>query len=166
MKNPPDPRHSSRDALQYGGKGERSPTTPQTPMAHFVTLNYQTKQGVKDVKIKPNWAGKGLAVHKPVVFNEDTHEAEFSKERGIWILSHVGSGLRAGISFGNLERAKKYAKEWDQEFAKLNPEKISAKFKKEWKLVADEMKQEPPRKPIGSRRLRALSCASTAATAA
>jgi hypothetical protein len=25
MKKPPDHRHSSRDALQYGGKGERSP---------------------------------------------------------------------------------------------------------------------------------------------
>jgi hypothetical protein len=28
VKNPPDPFHPSRDALQYGGKGERSSTTP------------------------------------------------------------------------------------------------------------------------------------------
>ena len=100
------------------------------------------------IEITPAWAGKGIAIHKPVGFDVDDDQPYFRQVQGLWNLTHINSGLAMGSCHGNLERAKAYAKQWDAEFAALQagqpmaPDRIAA-----WKAVVEEMRIEPPRKP-------------------
>ena len=117
-------------------------------MPRNVKLRFQRHHGEQTIEITPAWAGKGIAIHKPVGFDVDDDQPYFRQVQGLWNLTHINSGLAMGSCHGNLERAKAYAKQWDAEFAALQagqpmtPDRIAA-----WKAVIEEMRIEPPRKP-------------------
>ena len=123
-------------------------------MPRPVTLHYQTRRGEKRVTITPAWAGKGIAIHKPILFDEDG-EPQFDDAIGLWRLSHIGTGMAIGSCMGSLDRAKGFAREWDAEFAALQPGDATAPLLSTMapdrvealKAALDEMKAEPPRKP-------------------
>jgi hypothetical protein len=117
-------------------------------MSRTVELRFQVRQGEKRIKITPAWVGKGIAIHKPIGFNEETGEPYFCEVQGLWKLSHINSGMSLGICYGNLDRAKSFARQWDAEFAAVQPDGVMAPDRVEaWRAVAEEMKTEPPRKP-------------------
>ena len=119
-----------------------------------VTLHYQTRRGEKRVTITPAWAGKGIAIHKPILFDEDG-EPQFDDAIGLWRLSHIGTGMAIGSCMGSLDRAKAFAREWDAALAALNSGAEMATDRIEaFKAVLEEMKTEPPRKPRAPRRRR------------
>ena len=117
-------------------------------MARTVQLRFQVRdRGERTVTITPAWAGKGIAIHKPISFDEDG-EPFFQEIQGLWNLTHINTGLSLGSCMGSLDRAKGFAREWDAEFAALQfgeamaPERLQA-----WGAVMVEMRTEPPRKP-------------------
>jgi hypothetical protein len=118
-------------------------------MTRFIELRFQVRDhGEKRIKITPAWAGKGIAIHKPIAFDPDTREPYFQEVQGLWRLSHINSGLALGACMGSLDRAKSFAREWDLEFAVPDPKAVMAPSRlKEWAAVMEEMKTEPPRKP-------------------
>lgn len=118
-------------------------------MTRTVELRFQVRNyGEKRIKITPAWAGRGIAIHKPIAFDPDTREPYFQEIQGLWNLTHIPTGLAMGACFGSLDRAKGFARAWDAEFAALQPGEAMAPERLEaWKAVADEMKTEPPRKP-------------------
>jgi hypothetical protein len=117
-------------------------------MTRTVKLRFQRHYGEHTVEITPAWTGKGIAIHKPVGFDADDDQPYFRQVQGLWSLTHVNSGLAMGNCHGNLDRAKLFARQWDAEFAALQageamaPDRIAA-----WKVVVDEMRTKPPRKP-------------------
>jgi len=104
--------------------------------------------GERLIEITPAWAGKGIAIHKPIGFNPDTGEPYFQEIQGMWKLTHINTGMGIGSCMGNLDRAKSFARAWDGEFAALQsgadmaPDRMKA-----WMAVVQEMHVEPPRKP-------------------
>jgi hypothetical protein len=118
-------------------------------MTRTVELCFQVRGcGEQRIKIIPAWAGKGIAIHKPIAFNLDTSEPYFEEIQGLWRLSHINTGLSLGRCIGNLDRAKSFARTWDAEFAALKAGELMPKDRlKAWKAVVDEMRTEPPRKP-------------------
>ena len=118
-------------------------------MPRTVQLRFQVRdRGEQTVKITPAWAGKGIAIHKPISFDPDDDQFYFRQIQGLWKLTHINTGLGLGSCMGSMDRAKSFAKAWDAEFAALQageamaPERIEA-----WKAVVEEMRTEPPRKP-------------------
>lgn len=100
----------------------------------------------RTVQIKPNWAGKGIAIHKPLTLDEDGQPL-FRQVQGYWRLSHINTGLSLGACMGSLDRAKTVAREWDAEFAALQRGQAMAPDRLEaWKAVVEEMRTEPPRR--------------------
>jgi len=118
-------------------------------MTRTVELCFQVRnRGVQRVKITPAWAGKGIAIHKPIAFDPDTREPYFQEIQGLWNLTHIATGMAMGACIGSLDRAKGFAREWDLEFAVPDPKAVMAPSRlKEWAAVMQEMKSEPPRKP-------------------
>jgi len=118
-------------------------------MARTIELRFQVRDhGEKRIKITPAWAGKGIAIHKPIRFDLDDGQFYLQEAQGVWRLSHINSGMSLGSCMGNLDRAKSFARAWDGEFAALQsgadmaPDRMKA-----WKAVVQEMHVEPPRKP-------------------
>jgi hypothetical protein len=118
-------------------------------MTRTVELRFQVRdRGEQRIKITPAWAGKGIAIHKPISFDSEDGQPYFQQVQGLWRLSHINTGLSLGSCMGSLDRAKGFAREWDAEFAALQageamaPERLEA-----WKAVVEEMRTEPPRKP-------------------
>ena len=129
-------------------------------MSRTIPIHIMTRaHGERVIQIKPHWAGKGLAIHKPIFFDEQG-EPQFDDVIGVWRLSHVGTGLAIGPCMGSLDRAKGFAREWDAEFAALRPGDATAPLLSTMapdrvealKAALDEMKTEPPRKPCAPRR--------------
>ncbi|MEB3317164.1 MAG: hypothetical protein VKO39_03365 [Cyanobacteriota bacterium] len=87
-------------------------------MTRAITIALQVlHRGRRDVQITPRWAGNGLAIHK-AIFLDGNDQPHFVKNaRGIWVLTHVPTGLGAGMFHGNLQRAIAFAREWDKAFA-------------------------------------------------
>lgn len=114
-------------------------------MARTVDLCFQIRDcGVRCITITPAWAGKGIAIHKPIVFEDG--EPYFRRIQGLWNLTHIPTGMAIGACFGSLDRAKRVARQWDAEFAALQPGQAMAPERLHaWKAVVDEMKAEPPR---------------------
>lgn len=122
-------------------------------MARQVELHFQVRDhGEKRIKITPAWAGNGIAIHKPIGFDPETREPYFREVQGLWNLSHINTGLAMGSCHGNLDRAKGYARAWDEEFAALQPGQAMAPDRLQaWAAVVQEMKTEPPRKRASRR---------------
>lgn len=118
-------------------------------MTRTVELCFQVRnRGVQRVKITPAWAGKGIAIHKPIAFDPDTREPYFQEIQGLWNLTHIATGMAMGACMGSLDRAKGFARQWDAEFAALQPGQAMAPDRLQaWAAVVEEMKTEPPRKP-------------------
>jgi hypothetical protein len=118
-------------------------------MSRAIELRFQVHDhGERRITITPAWAGKGIAIHKPIGFDPDTSEPYFQDVQGVWRLSHINTGLSLGSCHGNLDRAKVFARQWDAEFAALKAgELMSQERLKAWTAVVEEMKIEPPRKP-------------------
>lgn len=108
--------------------------------------------GERTITIKPHWAGKGIAIHKPVIVDPDDGEVRFQQIQGYWRLTHIPTGLSLGTCMGSLDRAKGFAREWDAEFAALQPGQTMAPDRLQaWGQVVEEMKTEPPRAPRAPR---------------
>jgi hypothetical protein len=118
-------------------------------MTRTVELCFQVRnRGMQRVKITPAWAGKGIAIHKPIAFDPDTREPYFQEIQGLWNLTHIATGMAMGACIGSLDRAKGFARQWDAEFAALQPGEAMAPDRLQaWAAVVEEMKTEPPRKP-------------------
>ena len=122
-------------------------------MTRTVELRFEVRdRGEQRIKITPAWAGKGIAIHKPISFDSEDGQPYFQQVHGLWRLSHINTGLSLGSCMGSLDRAKGFAREWDAEFAALQtgeamaPERLEA-----WKAVVEEMRTEPPRQPVHRR---------------
>jgi hypothetical protein len=117
-------------------------------MTRTVTLRFQRPHGEQAIEIKPAWAGKGIAIHKPIGFDGDDDQPYFKEIHGLWNLTHINTGLAMGGCMGSLDRAKGFAREWDERFAALQAgEAMAPELIEAWKAVALEMRTEPPRKP-------------------
>ena len=118
-------------------------------MARTVELRFQVRDhGEKRIKITPAWAGKGIAIHKPIRFDSDDGQFYLQEAQGVWRLSHINSGMSLGSCMGNLDRAKSFARAWDETFAELQEgQKLSEDLMADWAECRKEMAAEPPRKP-------------------
>lgn len=116
-------------------------------MTRTIPISLMTREwGERTIQIKPHWAGKGIAIHKPVTVDDDG-EPMFRQVQGYWRLTHIPTGLAMGACMGSLDRAKGFAKAWDAEFAALQPGQALAPDRLEaWKAVVEEMRTEPPRR--------------------
>jgi hypothetical protein len=123
-------------------------------MPRTVELHYQLRnRGEQRVTITPAWAGKGIAIHKPIRFDSDDGQFYFKEIQGLWNFTHINTGMAMGSCMGSLDRAKAFAREWDAEFAALQDGQSMASDRLQaWAAVAQEMKTEPPRKPRAPRR--------------
>jgi hypothetical protein len=100
------------------------------------------------ITITPAWSGKGIAIHKPIAFEPHTKDPYFQEIQGLWNLTHINTGFALGSCMGNLDRAKGFARQWDAEFAALQPGEAMAPDRLQaWAAVVQEMKTEPPRQP-------------------
>ena len=116
-------------------------------MPRTVQLRFQVRdRGERTVKITPAWVGEGIAIHKPISF--DDGEPYFEEIVGVWCLSHIPTGLALSRCMGSLDRAKSYARAWDETFAGLaQGQKLSDDLMADWCKCRKEMLTEPPRKP-------------------
>jgi hypothetical protein len=116
-------------------------------MTCTIPINLMTREwGERRIQITPHWAGKGIAIHKPITLNDDGQPV-FRQVQGYWRLTHIPTGLAMGACMGSLDRAKGFAKAWDAEFAALQPGQALAPDRlKAWKAVVEEMRIEPPRR--------------------
>lgn len=122
-------------------------------MSRTISIRLMTRAwGERTIQIKPHWAGKGIAIHKPISIDPDDGEVSFQQIQGYWRLTHIPTGMSLGSCMGSLDRAKGFAKAWDAEFAALKagdamaPDRLQA-----WGQVVEEMKTEPPRAPRAPR---------------
>jgi hypothetical protein len=110
------------------------------------------KERERMIQITPAWAGKGIAIHKPVSLDKETGEMSFCNNKGVWVLTHINTGLYIGVCFGSLDRAKSYARQWDMVFAAIKTKKdITNKLQRQWQKVNLEMMTIPCRKPLLAR---------------
>lgn len=116
-------------------------------MKRTIPINLMTRLGgERTIQITPHWAGKGIAIHKPITLG-DNGEPVFREVHGYWRLTHIPTGRALGACMGSLKRAKAFAKAWDAEFAALQPGQAMAPDRLEaWKQVVTEMGMEPPRR--------------------
>lgn len=122
-------------------------------MARTILISLQKRTVRRTVRIRPNWAGEGIAIHKPIEVDPETGSVGFQQIRGLWNLTHIPTGMAMGSCMGSLDRAKGFAQEWDATFAALKPgEKMAPDRLQAWGKVIEEMKIEPPRKPTRLRR--------------
>ena len=127
---------------------------PKPIKIYFPTLNNipellfgqcVAKKSMTEITITPKWAGKSLALHKPLQrVGQTIKEASFSHHSQIWIVTHINTGCKLSGFCGSFERAKAFALEWDEVFAKVTGEKdVPAQLRKEYlaALRAAEIKQ-------------------------
>ena len=117
-------------------------------MTRTVNLRYHfRKEGQRIITITPAWAGKGIAIHKPIWWDEHGHP-QFDDAVGLWRLTHINSGLSMGSCRGSLDRVKRFAKEWDAEFAALKDgQAMAPKRIRAWRAAMREMEKSASRKP-------------------
>jgi hypothetical protein len=118
-------------------------------VSRTIPIRLMTREhGERTIHVKPHWAGKGIAIHKPIAVDPEDGEIRFKQIQGYWRLTHIPTGMSIGSCMGSLDRAKGFAKAWDAEFAALQPGQAMAPERLQaWGKVAEEMKTEPPRAP-------------------
>ena len=75
----------------------------------MATISIQTSTGSREIEVR--WRGAFLAVHSPNG-NEPV--------RGLWSITYMPAGLKAGSVATNLKAAIALAKAWDSRFASLD----------------------------------------------
>lgn len=80
--------------------------------------------GQRIVLIKPHWAGKGIAIHKPVIIDGNDQPGFQCNCPGIWTLTHIHTGMGAGTFHGTLRNAIAFARQWDEAFAAVITSKV------------------------------------------
>lgn len=118
-------------------------------MTRTVKLRFPYQGKKTTITITPAWAGKGIAIHKPIaIYNYEGQLClEFKKIPDLWNFTHINTGLAIGSCLGRLDRAKSFAQEWDAVFAALKAGQFLAPDRlAEWKKVVVEMRTVPPRK--------------------
>ena len=121
-------------------------------MPRTIPIRMKPGRGPHVIRITPHWAGKGIAIHKPIGIDSPSGDVRFRRVQGYWRLTHIPTGLAMGCCMGSLDRAKGFAKDWDDEFAALKPgERMAPDRLQAWRKVMEEMNTEPPRKPSSPR---------------
>lgn len=101
------------------------------------------KHGERIIQIMPDWAGQGIAIHKPLGVDLDSGECYVQEVHGYWRLTHIPTGLSLGCCLGSLDRATGFARQWDAEFAALQPGQAMAPDRLQaWGKVMEEMQDE------------------------
>lgn len=85
-------------------------TTKQT------TITVPLRNGTETATVATRWHGRALAVHPPLKI-ETGRPAFAEKIRGVWTISAISCGLRAGTFRGPLRDAVALARLWDEAFA-------------------------------------------------
>lgn len=86
----------------------------------------------RDVQIIPEWAGKSLAVHKPVAIDVAGGHPVFREVPGRWCITHIHTGLSAGVFTGSLDHAKAFASQWDGAFAAVTTSELPARLRQDY----------------------------------
>lgn len=119
-------------------------------MTRAITIALQIRgKGRCDVHIIPRWVGKNLAIHKPV-YLDGNYQPQFQEEsRGVWKLTHVCTGFSAGTFFGSFDRAKAFAREWDEAFAAVtSSRKVPKPLSRNYRAALAAANKGPGRKDI------------------
>ncbi len=85
-------------------------TTKQT------IITVPLRNGTETATVATRWRGRALAVHPPLKILKDG-PAFAEKVRGVWTISAISCGLRAGTFRGPLRDAVALARLWDDAFA-------------------------------------------------
>ena len=85
-------------------------TTKQT------TITVPCRNGTETATVATRWHGRELAVHPPLKI-DGNRPAFAEKVRGVWAISSISCGLRAGTFRGPLRDAVALARLWDDAFA-------------------------------------------------
>ena len=105
-------------------------------------------KGERIIQITPQWAGKGLALHKPVSIALETGEHAFRHRQGLWVVTHIPTGMSTGQFMGNFDRAKAFARQWDEAWAAVTSKsEVPAKLRKDY-LAALAANNGPSRKDL------------------
>ena len=118
-------------------------------MSRTIPIHVMTRaHGERVIQIKPHWAGKGLAIHKPLFIDGDG-EPGFREERGVWYFTHIHTGLLSGMFTGSLDRAKAFARQWDEAWAAVTSKnKVPAKLRKDYLAALAAANKGPSRKDL------------------
>lgn len=84
--------------------------------AKQTTITVPCCNGTETATVATRWHGRALAVHSPLTIPKDG-PAFAEKVRGVWTISAVCCGLRAGTFRGPLRDAVALARLWDDAFA-------------------------------------------------
>lgn len=99
------------------------------------------------VQIKPHWAGKNLAIHKPVFINGDDLP-DFNLVEPGWCITHIHTGMAAGRFEGSLKRAKAFARQWDEAWSVVTGGKVPPLLRRNYLSALAEASNGPSRKDI------------------
>lgn len=122
-------------------------------MTRLITIAFR----VRGVEITPEWAGKGLAVHKPVAIDGAGGHPVFREERGRWCITHIHTGLSAGVFKGSLDHAKAFARKWDEAFAAVTTSKLPARLRQDYLAALQTANNGPSRQDIIEAEFRAMT---------
>lgn len=100
-------------------------TLTLSPSQTLASFDVQCVDGVT-VTVTPRWRGRALAVHPPIKGGAST------VARGVWVITHLVSGLRAGTFRGTLRDAVKLARAWDGAFADAVGDAVVAPSLRTW----------------------------------
>ena len=119
-------------------------------MTRTIPIRLMTRDhGERVIEIKPHWAGKGLALHKPVSMAPETGEPAFHHTQGLWVVTHIHTGMSTGHFMGSLDRAKAFARQWDEAWAAVTSKsKVPVKLRKEYLAAFAAASAGPSRKDL------------------
>lgn len=125
-------------------------------MSRTISVRHHVRnQGTRTIRITPHWAGKGLALHKPVIMAPETEESVldhvhvFDHIPGLWVVTHIHSGMAAGRFMGSLDRAKAFARQWDEAWAAVaSKDQVPAKLRKEYLAALAAASGGPSRRDL------------------
>ena len=124
------------------------------PRTISVSLHVRN-QGTRTIRITPHWAGKGLAIHKPVIMAPEAGESVldhvhvFDHIQGLWVITHIHSGMAAGRFMGSLDRAKAFARRWDEAWAAVtSKDQVPAKLQREYLVALAAASNGPGRRDL------------------
>lgn len=117
-------------------------------MSRMIPITLQVRgKGKRIVQITPNWAGKNLAIHKPVFIDGDDQPG-FEETRSLWCITHVYSGMSAGRFEGSLDRAKAFARQWDKAWDVVTGCKVPVVLRRDYLSALAAASNGPSRKDI------------------
>lgn len=110
----------------------------------LITIALQVRgKGRRNVRITPCWAGEGLAVHKSVTLDGNDNPVFVDIGPNIWTLTHVHTGMRAGMFHGNVDQAMAFARQWDQAFAAVTTTEVPQLLARSYREALCQAQDEP-----------------------